>query len=317
VEVKDLKKHFPLQGGRKVVHAVDGVSFCIQRKETLALVGESGCGKTTLGKMILGLLRPTSGLVMFNNRDIFSLKRKEVRGLRCQIQSIFQEPTASLNPRKNVLSILSQPYKLEHFGGDQIKDKVFQLLGTVGLTPPLSYIDRLPHQLSGGQKQRINIARAIALRPSFIIADEPVSSLDISVRAQILNLLKNLKDELGLTCLFITHDLAVVRSTCDRVAVMYLGKIHETGSVDRIFNSPQHPYTKSLLSATPIPNPKASRERKKLIMEGEPPSLIDSPVGCRFVSRCPLKRSACDVIEPALSEIENDHFVACHAVCKS
>ncbi len=292
VKIDSIKKYFTVGGHskytRKYLKAVDDISFSIKEGETLSLVGESGCGKTTLGRLILSLIEPTAGSVFFMDKNLQQMDKEQMRSIRRYMQIIFQNPFASLNPRKNIEQILSQPYRIhENFlTGKELTKKVYELMETVGLTPPPLYRDRYPHEFSGGQRQRIGIARAIALRPKFIVADEPVSALDMSVRAQILNLMKDLQARFGLTYLFITHDLSVVRSISTRVAVMYLGKLMEVASVKKMFDVPMHPYTKALLSATPIPNPRKARERERIILKGDVPSPVDSPSGCRFHPRC-------------------------------
>jgi len=317
VTVKNLKKYFPVEKGlfrrrRQSLKAVDDVSLGIGKGDNLALVGESGCGKTTTARLILRLLDPTSGSVYFAGKSVFNLSEKELRSLRPQMQLVSQDPYASLNPRKTIRQILSKPFRLHtDMSSNEIEDKILRLLEIVGLSPPELFVDRHPHEFSGGQRQRICIARAIALDPPFVVADEPVSALDVSVRAQILNLLKDLQARLGITYLFITHDLAVVRSVSNRIAVMYLGKLVEVGVVSGLFKAPLHPYTEALLSATPIPDPERSRSKQRIILRGDVPSPIDPPPGCRFHTRCPLAVDECKVSEPVLREVE-DGFVACH-----
>jgi len=316
VKVTNLKKYFDIRKGlfqRKgeFVRAVDDVSFEISYGENLALVGESGCGKTTTARLILRLLKPTSGTVYYSGKDLFNLTDEEMRRIRPKIQLVSQNPHASLNPRKNIMQILSKPFKLHtDMKRREIQDNVLDLLEMVGLSPPELFADRHPHEFSGGQRQRISIARAIALKPSFIVADEPVSALDVSVRAQVLNLLKDLQAKLGITYLFITHDLAVVRSVSTRVAVMYLGKLVEIAEVSKLFKEPLHPYTEALLSATPIPNPERSRSRQRIILGGDVPSPINPPSGCPFHTRCPIAVEKCKSIEPPLTKID-DRYVAC------
>jgi len=317
VTVKNLKKYFPVEKGlfrrrRQSLKAVDDVSLGIGKGDNLALVGESGCGKTTTARLILRLLDPTSGSVYFAGKSVFNLSEKELRSLRPQMQLVSQDPYASLNPRKTIRQILSKPFRLHtDMSSNEIEDKILRLLEIVGLSPPELFVDRHPHEFSGGQRQRICIARAIALDPPFVVADEPVSALDVSVRAQILNLLKDLQARLGITYLFITHDLAVVRSVSNRIAVMYLGKLVEVGVVSGLFKAPLHPYTEALLSATPIPDPERSRSKQRIILRGDVPSPIDPPPGCRFHTRCPLAVDECKVSEPVLREVE-DGLVACH-----
>lgn len=319
IEVDGLKKHFPVKTGilslrreKKAVRAVDGISFDICDRETFGLVGESGCGKTTTGRLLLRLLEPTGGTVRFKGTDIFKLSKDELRKLRREMQIIFQDPISSLNPRKTVRQILSAPFMIHKtVEKDEIETRVKELLGVVGLRPPDLYIERYPHQFSGGQRQRIGVARAIALKPKFIVADEPVASLDMSIRAQILNLLKEIR-KYGVAFLFIAHDLAVVRSIAHRVAVMYLGKIVELSGVRELYENPLHPYTRALLSATPIPDPERAHNRERSILKGDVPSPISPPSGCRFHTRCPLAKSNCAEIEPDCIKIKKGHFVACH-----
>jgi oligopeptide transport system ATP-binding protein len=301
-----------LKRKEQFVKAVDDVSFEISKGENLALVGESGCGKTTTARLILRLLDPTSGSISFAGKNLFDLTEEELRLIRPQLQLVFQDPYASLNPRKTIKQILGKPFSLHtELTKEKIEDEVLRLLEIVGLSPPALFVDRYPHEFSGGQRQRICIARAIALNPSLVVADEPVSALDVSVRAQILNLLKDLQTRLGITYLLITHDLAVVRSVSNRVAVMYLGKLVEVGEVSELFKEPLHPYTEALLSATPIPDPEKSRSREKMILRGDVPSPIDPPPGCRFHTRCPLAMEKCRKLEPQLAGIKGG-LVACH-----
>jgi oligopeptide/dipeptide ABC transporter ATP-binding protein len=322
VQVKNLTKYYPVKRGifratKKVVHAVDGVSFDICRKETLGLVGESGCGKTTSGKLILKLVEPTSGVISFQGKDVSKLKGDDLREFRRQTGVIFQDVSSSLNPRKTIAQILSSPYIVHResikMSNSEILDEILSILDGIGI--PRSSISKLPHELSGGQKQRIGLARALALRPKFVLADEPVSALDMSVRAHILKLMKKMQKEIDVAYLFVTHDLSVIRSMCDRVAIMYLGKIVESvDTCDELFGDPLHPYTKALLSATPVANPKLSRVRSKIILTGDIPSPIDLPPGCRFYSRCPSKKPECLAQEPHLVDFGGNHRVACHQV---
>jgi oligopeptide transport system ATP-binding protein len=316
LEVKNLVKHYPVTKGfifqRQVgaVKAVDGLDFFIRRGETLGLVGESGCGKTTTGRVILRLQEPTSGEALFEGRDIFKLHKEELRRMRRDMQIIFQDPYSSLNPRMTVGDIIGEPLEIHNLarGRDKVR-RVQELLEVVGLSP--YHANRYPHEFSGGQRQRIGIARALAVNPKLIIADEPVSALDVSIQAQVLNLLESLQREFGLTYLFIAHDLSVVKHISDRIAVMYLGKIVEMAPADELFANPQHPYTEALLSAVPIPNPEMRRER--IILPGDVPSPINPPAGCRFHTRCLYAQPSCRTDPPAFEDIGGgrDHFVAC------
>ena len=308
VQVRNLVKHFPVENSDDVVRAVDDVSFDIFAGETLGLVGESGCGKSTVGRCLIRLYEPTSGEVLFENQDIINLPNKEMQKLRREMQIIFQDPYASLNPRLSIYSIVSEPLKIHGIGNkNERRDKVADLLKKVGLDA--NYMFRYPHEFSGGQRQRIGIARALALNPKLIIADEPVSALDVSVQAQVVNLLQDLQNEFGLTYLFISHGLAVVEHISQRVAVMYLGKIVEIAEGRELYDNPLHPYTKALLSAIPIPDPKKKRER--IVLQGDVPTPINPPSGCRFRTRCPLAIEDCARIVPELREIEKGHFAAC------
>jgi oligopeptide transport system ATP-binding protein len=317
LEVTDLVKHFPIKSGividREVarVRAVDGVSLTLNEGETLGLVGESGCGKSTLCRAILQLTQPTSGSVRFLGEELVGRSRRDLRPLRRQVQMIFQDPFASLNPRKRVGQIVGDPLELHQLAkGAEVKRRVQDLLDRVGLNP--EHYNRYPHEFSGGQRQRIGIARALALQPKLIVADEPVSALDVSVQAQIINLLKELQDDFGLSYLFVAHDLGVVRHVSDRVAVMYLGKIVETSGTEQLFRKPIHPYSNALLSAVPIPDPKLNAARERLMLEGDVPSPIDPPPGCSFHTRCPWATDVCTTDEPALLEHDAGHVAACH-----
>jgi len=314
LEVKNLVKHFPQKAGffsqrSGTVVAVDGINFTLQARETLGLVGESGCGKSTTGRIILSLLRPTSGEVLFRGRNVHSLGKKELRRLRKEIQIIFQDPYASLNPRMTVGQILGEALKIHHnLSGDAARERMRELLEAVGMSG--EHISRYPHEFSGGQRQRIGVARALAVQPKLIICDEPVSALDVSVQAQVLNLLQDLKREFNLTYLFIAHDLAVVRHISDRIAVMYVGKIVEMADRDSIYERALHPYTQALLQAIPIPDPHLRREYKQL--EGELPSPLNLPSGCRFHTRCDRAMEICRKEEPLFLDIESGHSVSCH-----
>ena len=319
VEVRDLKKYFPLGSGlvlRKragAVKAVDGISFDIRRGETLGLLGESGCGKTTAGRTILQLYRPTSGEVIFSGRDLAKLGRKELRTIRCQVQMVFQDPYSSLNPRASVHEIVSEPMKIHNLcPSSEYSERVSDLLGKVGLNP--KFANRYPHEFSGGQRQRIAIARALALNPEFIVCDEPISALDVSIQAQIINLLEELQDEFNLTYLFISHDLSMVRHMSHRVGVMYLGKIVELTDRDQMYSDPLHPYTKALLSAIPVHDPEIEARRKRIILEGDVPSPANPPKGCNFNTRCPAAKRRCFEEEPELRKISPNTWCACHFV---
>ncbi|MBI9048723.1 MAG: dipeptide ABC transporter ATP-binding protein [Anaerolineaceae bacterium] len=319
MHVKDLVKHFPITQGivfqRKIgaVHAVDGVSFDLYEGETLGLVGESGCGKSTTGRTILQLYKPTAGEVVFNDINLVDLPAEEMRKVRRELQMIFQDPYASLNPRMTVGEIVGEPLTIHHVGdAKEIKEKVMDLLDKVGLNPAFS--NRYPHEFSGGQRQRIGIARALALDPKLIVCDEPISALDVSIQAQVVNLLEDLQDELGLTYLFIAHDLSMVRHISDRVAVMYLGVIVEVGDRKELYDHPMHPYTQALMSAVPIPDPTAEEKRKRIILQGDVPSPVNPPSGCRFRTRCNLAQTICAEQKPEMREITPGHFVACHMV---
>ena len=314
LRIQDLKKHYPVRGsfpgGRQgLVKALDGVSLEVYRGETLGLVGESGCGKTTLGRMILRIEDPTAGTITFENEDVLALSKTALKEYRRNVQLVFQDPYASLNPRRTAGSIVGEPLRIHgNNGSDNVAEKAAALMQMVGLSR--EQMGRYPHEFSGGQRQRIGIARAIALKPKLIIADEPVSALDVSIQAQILNLLRELQEGLGLTYLFISHDLSVVRHMSDRVAVMYLGKIVEQAGGDDLYETPLHPYTQALLSAIPVPDP--AERKQRMILSGDVPSPLDPPSGCAFHPRCPFRFDPCDRIVPPLENRGPGRFAACH-----
>ena len=320
LRVEHLTKHFPITRGiviqRQVgaVQAVDDVSFDIHEGETLGLVGESGCGKSTTGRTILQLYRPTSGKVYYQGKDLTTMKGEELRQLRKFMQIIFQDPYASLNPRLTVGGIVGEPLEVHGIEKNRKKrrERVQELLRLVGLNP--YFINRYPHEFSGGQRQRIGVARALALNPEFIVCDEPISALDVSIQAQVVNLLEELQEKLGLTYLFIAHDLSMVRHISNRTAVMYLGKIVELADREELYNHPLHPYTQALLSAVPVPDPIVEKKRQRIILKGDVPSPADPPSGCRFHPRCPLAQEICSEVEPEWREAGPRHWVACHLV---
>ncbi len=317
VEVRDLVKHFPISRGiiiqRKVgaVKAVDGISFEIERGETLGIVGETGCGKSTTAKLLMRLLQATSGEILFEGQDMTRVKGAQLKAIRREVQMIFQDPYSSLNPRKTIGSIIAEPFAIHglHTGKGERKRVVQELMETVGLNP--EHYNRYPHEFSGGQRQRIGVARALALKPKLLIADEPVSALDVSIQAQVLNLLRDLQRDLGLSVVFIAHDLSVVRHMCDRVAVMYLGKIVEIGSGDALYQSPRHPYTGALLAAVPVVDPSRHGEQRHLL-SGDVPSPANPPSACRFHTRCPKAQELCSIDEPPLKDRGTGTRVACH-----
>jgi len=322
VDVEHLKKYFPVQKSffeklftrtSSYVKAVDDISFSINEGEVFTLAGESGCGKTTTGMILAMLLNPSGGKILFDGTDIVGLRSEELRLLRRRIQIVFQDPYASLNPRMRIGEAVGHPLEIHGLAtGVDKRNRVLEILEKVGLTPPERFVDLYPHELSGGQRQRVAIARSIILRPEFIVADEPVSMLDVSIRTVLIDLMMELRKEFGLTYLFITHDLAVAKYISDRIAIMYLGKIVETGDKEEVFSNPLHPYTKALLSAVPVPDPERKRETVEL--KGEVPSAIQVPAGCRFHPRCPYAFAKCSEVEPQLIEIEENHCAACHLV---
>ncbi|RAL26990.1 ABC transporter ATP-binding protein [Thermoflavimicrobium daqui] len=309
LDVQNLKKHFKV--GRQLVQAVDGVTFQVRRGETLGLVGESGCGKSTVGRTLIRLYSATDGKVLFNDKDVHALRGANLKQFHRKMQMIFQDPYASLNPRMKVLDIIAEGIDIHGLSqGEERRNRVIELLETVGLNR--SHLERYPHEFSGGQRQRIGIARALAVEPDFIIADEPISALDVSIQAQVVNLMKRLQTERGLTYLFIAHDLSMVKYISDRVGVMYLGNLVELADSNTLYDEPLHPYTEALLSAVPIPDPNVAKTRERIILEGDVPSPINPPSGCRFRTRCPKVKDICSQVVPEWKEIKENHWVACH-----
>ena len=315
LEVQELCKYFPVKKGifekKSYVKAVDKVSFTLKRGETLGLVGESGCGKTTTGRTILKLYNPTSGKIIFNGQDITKLSEKQMVPLRRKMQMIFQDPYASLDPRMTVGDIIGEAIDIHGlYKGEARTERIRELLERVGLVG--DHINRYAHEFSGGQRQRIGIARALAVEPDFIVCDEPISALDVSIQAQVINMLEELQEELGLTYLFIAHDLSMVKHISTHIGVMYLGQLVEKGTSDEVYSKPLHPYTKALLSAVPVPDPEQAKANERIVLEGDIPSPIDPPPGCRFKGRCKFAKPECGKVDPELKEVEPGHFVACH-----
>jgi oligopeptide/dipeptide ABC transporter ATP-binding protein len=318
LDIRDLKMYFPLTRGivlQRVigyVRAVDGISFTIEQGQTLGLVGESGSGKTTIGRTIVRLYKPTEGQIIFDNQDLAQMGGEHLRQIRLRVQMVFQDPFASLNPRFTIGSLIAEPMHIYNIGSSsEIREKTAELLSVVGLRP--EYINRYPHEFSGGQRQRIAVARALSINPEFIVLDEPVSALDVSVRAQVLNLLQRLQNQFNLTYLFVSHDLSVVRHVADRIAVMYLGRIVELADRDELYAAPKHPYTQALLSSIPIPDPQIEKRRHRIILSGDLPSSINIPSGCRFHTRCPMAQQICREVDPIFERKEGrEHYAACH-----
>ncbi|MGL5351613.1 ABC transporter ATP-binding protein [Cetobacterium sp.] len=316
LEIKDLRKHFNIKNSifekkRKILKAVDGISLEIRKGETLGLVGESGCGKTSLGRTIVKLYEPTSGDIIYDGKNLTNLNFQEMKSFRRKIQMIFQDPYASLNPRQTIGDIIKEPMEIHNLYDKNERDKkVLEILELVGLNN--THMSRYPHEFSGGQRQRVGIARALACNPEFIVCDEPISALDVSIQAQIINTLEELQEKLGLTYLFIAHDLSMVKHISDRVGIMYLGKLVELAESDTVYETPLHPYTEALLSAIPIPDPDISLKKERIILEGDIPTPINPSGGCRFKSRCPKAFEKCQIVEPELREVKENHKVACH-----
>ncbi|MGL4628803.1 MAG: ABC transporter ATP-binding protein [Cetobacterium sp.] len=316
LEIKGLRKHFNIKNSifekkRKILKAVDGISLEIRKGETLGLVGESGCGKTSLGRTIVKLYEPTSGDIIYDGKNLTNLNFQEMKSFRRKIQMIFQDPYASLNPRQTIGDIIKEPMEIHNLYDKNERDKkVLEILELVGLNN--THMSRYPHEFSGGQRQRVGIARALACNPEFIVCDEPISALDVSIQAQIINTLEELQEKLGLTYLFIAHDLSMVKHISDRVGIMYLGKLVELAESDTVYETPLHPYTEALLSAIPIPDPDISLKKERIILEGDIPTPINPSGGCRFKSRCPKAFEKCQIVEPELREVKENHKVACH-----
>lgn len=316
VEINNLKKHFNVGKGQ-VLKAVDGINLKVRQGETLGLVGESGCGKSTAGRTIIGLYEPTEGQVIFDGVDTSSFNKKEKKEFTKKVQMIFQDPYASLNPRMTVTDIIGEGIDIHKiYSGEARQKRIYDLLELVGLSK--EHASRYPHEFSGGQRQRIGIARALSIQPELIVCDEPISALDVSIQAQVVNLLEDLQKEFGLTYIFIAHDLSMVKHISDRIAVMYLGNIVEIADSKELYDNPKHPYTQALLSAVPIPDPEIERSRKRIMLEGDVPSPIDPPTGCKFKTRCPYRWDECDNLTGELREVADEHFVACNlASCKT
>ena len=315
IEVRDLKQYFPISTGwfqTKPLKAVDGVTFHIRQGETLGLVGESGCGKTTVGRTMLHLYTPTAGEIIFEGKKLMT--REDIRAYRKKAAMVFQDPYSSLNPRMTVADLIAEPLDIHRLykSRQERREKVLELMAKVGLNGEQA--GRYAHEFSGGQRQRIGIARALAMEPKFVVCDEPVSALDVSIQAQVINMFTDLQEQMGLTYLFIAHDLLVVRHICDRIAVMYLGKIVESGEADELYKNPMHPYTKSLISAVPLPDPKMARQKRRLMLKGDVPSPLNAPPGCPFCTRCPYATDICREKMPEMAEVSSGHFTACHHV---